>query len=425
MAKKSALEQAIFENESLVKTVAENAKNMLFDSVKSQISQTLSESFDKEDEDKEDEVEVTDEVTDEVADEVENSEEDSEEDSEEVEDTENSEEDSEEGEPAVDAVDEPELDLDGEVEVVDEPAVDLPAIDNELSDEVEDVVDATGMSDDELIQVFKKVSDDTEIEVVKNDDESISIKKDGEEFVVKLNEEVDNKASFMESLESEEEEEVIYEINLDEEDVVQEELPVTADTVVNEEEPIEEVARTHSDGRNQTRKPNGFFKYASNRLRPALNESEEASKELLAEAENLKTEKAQLITEKEMLAEELGKHQDALRLMKENLETVALTNHKLLYVNKLFCEQATTLSEKQAIVERFDAEDINDQKSVKNLYKTISAEMKQAIKESVDVKLTESLGSTGESILEAHAKQQNTDPKLERMKYLMNVDAKR
>jgi len=425
MTKKSALEQALLESEEILRVVTENAKDMLYNQMKPEIDQNISEAIDMDD-DKENEpaeTPISDEPT-----------------SEPIVDEPSLEEPTVDDEsPEADAS----VDMGSEEPMLgDEPAVEVPAMSGEPSD---DTLDLTGASDDELLTVWKKLGDDAEIQVVKNDDGSINVNANGEELLIKLtenekliNEEFENfeaqfgdqgdKYSFLDDKPTEpshdEQGGAIFEIVMEEE--VEADIPAAAEAPIplEEEQPIEEVARTHADGRNMTRKPEGFYKYASNRLRPAVNEEKKSAtdKVLITEAQVLKDTNAKLITENETLKTDLDKHKDALRLMKENLENVALFNSKLAYVNKIFCEHATTTDEKKSILERFDSDTITDQKDVKTLYKTISTEMKQTtIKESVDQKIGSTLNGTGEPLLESVSPvKTELEARIDRVKEIMN-----
>jgi len=123
-------------------------------------------------------------------------------------------------------------------------------------------------------------------------------------------------------------------------------------------------------------------------------------KVLLKEAE----EKANLlINENRILAEDLSIHKDTLRKLRETLAEVAVFNSNLANVNKLFTIHPTTLDEKKSIVERF--ENVETIKESTTLYKTISAELKNAkntISEAVESAINKNVsGNTGEPLLES------------------------
>lgn len=402
MSKKSALEQALLEGDEIVNEVKKNAKDMLFSQMKPELERTIRESFAAEDDDEtiEDNIEDTD--TDPLAGDVETS------DADEV--------------PVADDS------LSGEI------ADEVPAIDSEISvgddsgeasefgvedefgteDEFgdEDEMDLTGASDADVIKVFKKLGDDAEIEIVK-DGNNISINAGGEEYIVKLNEE-EEKDAFLESLDSLEEDEIIYEIVMDDDE---EDFPEASPM---EEDTLDEVARTHSDGRKMERKPEGFFKYASSRVRPAVNENTVNEKTLISEASELKNANAGLITENTSLKADLTQHKDALRILKENLEKVALFNTNLANVNRLFCEHATTMGEKKSVIDRFDS--VESIKESKSLFKIISTELKgktEGLTESIESKITKTVSSTGLPLLQESAQHVVETEGLARIKQLI------
>lgn len=405
---KSAVLGALTETEDIINRISKNVKDMLVGSLQEQVSTQLSEDFNKEDEESEENTETS-------VDDI---------------DTASSNDEAPVGdELPVDGDEIPsvgdesgEAPIDGEegIDSLSVDSVDAP-VDSDVSDVVADVVDATGLNDDELVQIFKKVTDDTEIEVVKNDDGTIDIKKDGQEYIIKINE---DKESFLDNIisgggnENEDEpvvgdapeagaEDTIYEITLGE---------TTDDTPKEGEEELDET-RVHTVGHAQIRKPEGFLKYASSRLRSSLKESvDEQNTKLITEATTLRNDNATLLKENTDLKDELSKHKDGLTKMNQYLNEALVLNQKIFHVNKLFCEHATTKDEKKSILERFDDKSITTEKDIKNLYKTISSELKVDIKESVESKLSNSIGSTGESLL---TESKNQDGSLDRVKELM------
>lgn len=422
---KSAILGALQESEAIVNQISNRVKLMLEGSLKDQVSAQLSEAFETEDE--EETEDTTDTAVDEPRDEVPSADADVV-NTDDVSDAsvEGGEEASvEDGESAIDPV------VDAPVDGADAVVVDEP-VDTDVSDVVSDVVDATGMSDDDLIQVFKKVTDNTEIEVVKNDDNTIEVKKDGQEYVIKINE---DKESFLDSVIDGAEPES-FDSNEPDLSVPTEEVPATEDDVIYEvvldssEDGLEnndnelEETRTHTVGRAQVRKPEGFLKYASSRLRASLKESVDAqSRVLMTEATNLRAEKETLLTENAQLKDELEKHKDGLRKMNGYLTEALLMNQKIFHVNKLFCEHSTTIDEKKSILERFDDKELKSEKDIQMLYKTIATELKGLVKESVESKISNNnIGGTGKSLLSESKQVQGNEekiPGLNRMKELM------
>lgn len=422
MSKKTALEQAIFEADEMVKQSLANAKEMLYSQFKPELEKTIKESLENDD-DTDDEI---DSPEDSITDTLDDSGEENTSSDLNPTDTDDTE-DTEEVLPVSVVGGDDSLDTDDSSVAID----DLGDDDSEL--------DLTGADDDQVIQVFKKLADTAEIEVVKTDDNHISVKKDGEEYIVKLNENFeedfgntyeDDKYSFIDSLGGEEsgssDDDIIFEIVMDEEEDTLPPAPEgnPLDNVVLEEEPIEEVARTHADGRKQERKPKGFYEYASSRVRPAERSSmNESDAKIVVINEQLKSQNTKLINEKEELGRELNAHKVALRKLRENIETAALFNINLAHVNKLFCEHVTTKDEKKSIIERFDV--VETVKESKALYKTIGSEMKgkTIVSESIDEKINKTVSGTGAPLLESVQKTDASE-KIDRMKKLMEYSNK-
>ena len=414
--KKSALEQALLECDEVYKVVTENAKEMLFNQLKHDLDKKVTESIEN-DEDKDIDVDVVDSP--EGAEEVSVGDDDK--------DLDTPEEIATDDEPSDNGIEGDSTEFGGGESPESE-------VEPEGEDEFggEDELDLTDSDDDKVISVFRKLGDDAEIEVVKDGD-NINIKTPTDEFIVKLNEDMENdKYNFVDSM-NEDEDEMIYEIVMDDD-----ESPELT------EEPIEEVARTNADGRKMERKPKGFYEYASSRLRPALKESEEKTnvattatvktkevigandKVLIKENAELKSEKSKLITENEALKINIEKHKDALREMRKNLTEIALLNTNSVYVNKLFLEHATTMAEKKNVIGRF--EDVKTIDESKALYKTISNEMKNpksTITEDIENKINhKATGTTGQPLMESATKTE-ADIQLDRVKKLMNYSVQK
>ena len=420
---KSPLISALTESEDIINKISKSVTGMLKGSLQEQISSYLTEGFN---DDEKEEDEVTDDVTKDSTDLTNELTTDDHEKSDDVEpkdDTETSDEDDlETDDTESDVTDGVDIDMtpdDSEV-LVTEP------IDTDISDVMSDVVDATNMSDDELLKVFKKIDDTTEIEVIKNNDGTIDIKKDGQEYVVKINE---NKESFLDNIiddntsenNGDDDEKTSSEPESSTDNEVFYEMTIEGDDEDNGEELDE--TRSLSVGHSQIKKPEGFMKYASDRLRASLKESvEEKSKLLIKEANDLRNEKQNLLNENENLKVELEKHKEGLRKMNKYLNEALLLNQKIFHVNKIFCEHVTTVDEKKRILERFDNEDIKDEKDVQSLYKTVVSELKTTVNESLESKLQGNLnGSTGDSLLnESQNYNENKgNNNLERIKKLM------
>lgn len=198
--KKSLVEEALIQMKSLEETVAENAKGILHSTMKEEIGQLVKESLgtkkDEEDEstmkgsfdeqEDEDEVETDDS---EMETDIESDDEDMEMDSEEDMDSDEDEMDS----------DEMEMDFD--------------------SEDDEEPIDLTHASDEEILKVFKGMSEEDGI-IVKKDGNTIDLKDGEDEYKISLGESEEEDESYEEMEESYEEEDESYE-EMQEEDIDQ------------------------------------------------------------------------------------------------------------------------------------------------------------------------------------------------------------
>jgi len=201
--RKSIIEEALLEAKSLEDALKANTKEMLSAHMKKEIENIVESSLKEQDE----EVEELD------IDAVEGSDEEEEVpvDAEEILAIagDDSEADADELELDLDLdADEMEVAADDEVEI---DVIDLP-IDLDLGDEGE--LDLTGASDDEVLAVFKKMGDEDEVEVVKDEDGiHLTDNETGAEYYIKESEEL-NEDGLCEGCGDD----VVYEIELDEED---------------------------------------------------------------------------------------------------------------------------------------------------------------------------------------------------------------
>lgn len=276
-------------------------------------------------------------------------------------------------------------------------------VSTDVTGDDETTVDLTGAPIDDVVKVFKEITPEDQIEVVK-DENGISLDVKGEKFFIKLNENEEGQ-----------EDELIYELELSEDDE-------------NEtEEQLDEVSRTHSDGNRLVKKPVGFYNYASSRLRSGLQESTEAKKTVKVEpkaevineaiAKELKVARA----EKVQLAESERILKETLSDLGENLRSMALYNNNLGHAVKLFMEHSTTKAEKQEIIKRFNS--VNTIESSKELFESISSELKN--KKPITESIAEQLDSTLLGALSDKALvTENKDEVLTRMQYLMGYQNK-
>ncbi len=387
MTEKSILEQALLQVNTLEEAVKQNAKGILSSVMKQELNELLKESEEEEEvATEEDVMEPTEEESEDMSEQP---------DSEDEDDAENAD---DEEIPSIN--DEPSKDIDDESpETDDMPSMSgMPPMSGPDDD---DMLDMTNASDEEVLKVFKAMSDEDGI-VVKKDGNNIELKDEDDEYIIKLDEsegeeeetEVSedwNEEESMEDVAEEESgEETVYEITLDDEE----------ESEMAEEDSIEveatEAARTkwnkHGDKNEANR---AGLKSKKVFAAGAMNE----------EVENLKKQNAE--------------YKKALVLFKEKLNEVAVFNANLAYATRLFTENSTTKQEKLNILKRFDS--ISTINESKNLYNSIKSELetKKPVTESVVEKIanTPSSSSSQEMLAESKAYE---NPQFRRMKDLMS-----
>ena len=326
-----------------------------------------------------------------------------------------------------------ELDLD--LDLGDDGAEGELDLDLDLGDDADDMddetVDLTGIDDDEeLIKVFKAMDPESELEVVQDDNGvSFTDNETGTEYKVELGNSVDvldvelgddvldidpegglelgddvldvELGDDVLDIELEEgEEEIVYEIEIEEEE--------------EEGDEIEEGSRTLGSGRSHGRKglnkPKAYKKMSESR-KPRSNTK------LIKENKLLKNKIDSIELEKKSLKENQDKMVDALKQFRQKLQEVAIFNSNLAHVVRLFTENTTTKEEKVDIVKRMD--EATSLKESKLLFKTINKELsgtksKKTIKESVENKVNKT-ASTGSKEIISESKVY-THPELEKMK---------
>jgi hypothetical protein len=402
MTEKSILEQALLQVQNLEEAVKQNAKGILASTMKEELKDLLKESLEEEEEVAKEEEEET------PIDEQPNPEEeedDMSDDSAFADDTEND----------TDLDNEPSKDiegLDGGLED-DGDSLELPNFDDsEVGDD--DVMDMTTASDDEVLKVFKAMKPEDGI-VVKKDGDNIDFNTGEDEYIIKLDggdsletedtmelpvdgldseeEDITDFPSVSDDMagdddsEIEEEEETIYEIELDEED---EEEEVSEEDDSKEIEATEAARTQANDVRGEG--PRQGMKYKAGRH------------EMNEEVENLKKQNAE--------------YKKALVLFKDKLNEVAVFNANLAYATRLFTEHSTTKQEKLNILKRFDT--ISTMNEAKSLFTTIKTELssKTTVTESVATKIsnTPSTSSSNDVLSEAKAYE---NPQFTRIKEMM------
>jgi len=436
--KKSIIEESLLEFKTIEDALKANTKEILASTMKEEIEKVVRESLEETEEvEEQQELKDLDDEQDEMSADAEEAEEAGEEledldldidaadaEAEEMEDEESEEElelpmGDEEGE-------EPEMELgDAEGMLADLGDMEMGDMDDMDDMDMEDELDLTGASDEEVLSVFKKMGDEDEIEVVKDED-GITLKDNqtGAEYYIKESEELEEDemcegagCSEITEEEMEEGEETIYEVELDEamyeaymdESKEMEEGEEIAEEEMKEEEAIEEdkQKRHQKDGKQRYHGAKaGSDQLGESRRsrRPRIsNVRKESYEKLLKEYEELKTKN--------------GEYKEALKVFKTKINEVALFNQNLAHVTKLFTEHSTTKKEKMTILGRFD--EIETIKESKSLYKTIAGELKEKapITESVDKKVNKTIDSSKSNLNESTA---YVDPQINKIKDLMN-----
>ncbi len=384
MTEKSILEQALLQVNTLEEAVKQNAKGILSSVMKQELNELLKESEEEEEvATEEDVMEPTEEESEDMSEQPDSDNEDETEDAD------------DEEIPSIN--DEPSKDIDDESpEMDDMPSMgDMPAADD-------DMLDMTNASDEEVLKVFKAMSDEDGI-VVKKDGNNIELKDEDDEYIIKLDESEEeeeetevsedwNEEESMEDVAEGEEEETVYEIELDDEEDSEEEVSEDDSMEIEATEAARTKWNTHGDKNEANR---AGLKSKKVFAAGAMNE----------EVDNLKKQNAE--------------YKKALVLFKEKLNEVAVFNANLAYATRLFTEHSTTKQEKLNILKRFDS--ISTINESKNLYNSIKAELdtKKPVTESVVEKIanTPSSSSSQEMLAESKAYE---NPQFRRMKDLMS-----
>ena len=421
--KKSIIEEALLEAKSLEDALKANTKEMLAAHMSKEFESIVESSLKEKDEEvKEEEAEKVSEQIGDDTDEGSDDEKevvdlDVDEDEDEVEDMIDMEDmdldldvDSDE-----DEVDDVELDLDTELDLdagEGEEEMDDVEMDLELPMDMdmggEDVIDLTGAPDDEVVKVFKKLSDDDEVEVVKDEDGiHLTDNETGAEYYIKESmdelEEMMNEKEYCAEGDCGGMGETIYEIDLDEDSDIAEMMKEMdmeeghyeegyhmegKDMEEGDEEPLEE------DKLQRHRKFAGKQRYSGAKV-GRRNETRKSRKPLINRKPKSSTvSETKIMKEYKELKSKNNEYKKALNVFKDKLNEVALFNTNLAYVNRLFTEHSTTKKEKMDILKRFDnAETI---KESKNIYKTVKTELdnKQPINESVERKVNKTVKSS-------------------------------
>lgn len=399
MTEKSILEQALLQVNTLEEAVKQNAKGILSSVMKQELNELLKESEEEEKvADQEEAMNPEEEESKDMSEQpASDEEEEDEDDAEETDDDEM---------PSIN--DEPSKAIDDELPAEDDDLSGMGGMPSVGEPSDDDMLDLTNASDEEVLKVFKAMSDEDGI-VVKKDGNNIELKDEDDEYIIKLDEsEEDDEEVSEEEMEVSEEwneeesmeevaegddvygEETVYEIELDDEE----------ESEMAEEDSMEveatEAARTkwniHGDKNEANR---AGLKSKKVFAAGAINE----------EVENLKKQNAE--------------YKKALVLFKEKLNEVAVFNANLAYATRLFTEHSTTKQEKLNILKRFDS--ISSINESKNLYNSIKTELetKKPVTESVVEKITTAPSSSSSQEMLAESKAYE-NPQFRRMKDLMS-----
>jgi hypothetical protein len=333
-----------------------------------------------------------------------------------------------------------ELDLGDEGDMDD---LDLDLGDDMDDEEEMDVVDLTDADDSELISVFKKMGADDEIEVVQDEDGvSFTDLETGAEYKVELGgDSDDSELGDLEAYGDDDEEEVIdleagdeLEIE-DEDDMDLEESEVVYEIEITEDED-EEDEDENEEEMEEGREPKTLGKAAKlpnrkssdigDNRRKMRGESKIPSidKKLVKENKVLKHKLNGLATENEELKENHEKMVGALKQFRQKLQEVAVFNSNLAHVVRLFTENTTTKEEKVEIVKRMD--EAKDLKESKMMFKTIAKELEgtkttKTIQESVEDKVNKTASTGASQITESKV---YVHPELEKMKKMWEFNYK-
>ena len=298
---------------------------------------------------------------------------------------------------------------------------------------MDEEMDLTDASDDEVIAIYKRLSGDDEIEIV-GDEMKLNISEPGEYIVKNFRssseietmddedmdidmddieiEDMDDMDDMgdmddmddmgdmddmddMGDMEDTEDDDMEYEIEIDDEegDEGDDEEESEEDLEEIDEEELEEITEMIPVGSAQARRTPGKAKIGQPYGAGADNLKESIkNKNLLSET----TKKYNsLLTETQKLKEENEEFRKALKEFRTKLVETVVFNSNLTYVTKLFMEHSTTKVEKENILKRFDTE-VSTIKESKKLYKTISNELtnRKPINESVENRFTNKLNTS-------------------------------
>ena len=446
--KKSIIEEALLEAKTLEDALKANTKEMLSAHMSKEIESIVESSLREQDEEtiELDDIELKGSADDmDVELELDNEDDDSEESEElgmEVMDL------PDDGEEVADIELDLDTDLDLDLDGGEELELDLEPMGMELG--MDDVLDMTMSSDDEVVTVFKKLGPDDEVEVVKDADGiHLTDNETGAEYYIKESLDMMDEDDEMCEGCGMDEDEIVYEIEMDEElgeghqsfsdrrserrgmrkhygenpdgldahlshskqgynDRMDDSLGMDEDYGMDEEEVMDE---DHTLARTK-----GYQRKGGHRNRQT-SETRNSRKPVITRKPKTNTvAESKMLKEYNELKGKNTEYKKALNIFKDKLNEVALFNTNLAYVNRLFTENSTTKKEKMLILKRFDnADTIKESKSI---YKTIKTELdaKTPISESVENKVNKTVKSSKSDLNESTA---YVDPQISAIKDLM------
>jgi len=401
--KQNLVEEALLQMENLKEAVTENAKGILASTMKEEISELVKESLSED--------EIEDEVSVEAM---------------EGQGIEKGVKHETKEQDELDIEDDMELDVDMDIEDESDEdeddmeidtdemlMMDLPGDELEVDDEEEILLplDLTGASDEEILKVFKAMGEEDGI-VVTQDGDEITLKDDEAdvEYQIQMEEfggkKDDDPKSHKDYEESNEGDEVVYEIELGEEDDEEYDhyhgaeeddaahIEDLEDDMEDDAEKTEAKENWGSKKHEYRRKDvDGVEKKAGEGKDGHFKDYEEAKEGMVrshAAGSKASSDKSKglpkphsipnrarynesLEKEVKQLREKNEEYRKALNIFKEKLNEVAVFNSNLAYATRLFTEHSTTKQEKINILRRFDsAETIKESKS---LYKTVKEDL--------------------------------------------------
>jgi len=417
MAEKNLVEEALIQIQNLEEAINENAKEILHSTMKEEISELVKESM-KNEAEEEDEFEVEDEME-------------SEDDSEEEEDEFELEDESEEDES-----EEEEDEFETEDEEDSDEMFDMSNLSDMSGDDDFDSMGIQDLSDesmDTVLKAFKEMKPTDTFEI-KKDGDFIHLKDEEDEYLIQTESEEEEyeMGDFNEEEEEEENEEVVYEIEMDEEAEEDEEYMTESAQLVGlskgfkEETTKGKASMKPKIGKNakiggdakqygwhkNTPLTKGGFSKIEKRANPTMGTGkpkfefkESESFEMPSRTPKLSKEEAKeaartygmgwregalkkgaqagqkqarlytesMVEELEMLKVKNEEYRKALNMFRDKLNEVAVFNSNLAYATRLFTEHSTSKQEKINVLRRFDsAESLKESKA---LYRTIKEEL--------------------------------------------------